>query len=706
MKAKKIIICITAVFLALSLTIGAFAAVHNDIDTADKFVTAFSTDTDPEVIINLTGDIDGLLASLSANEGQTYIINGKDYVIKDLAIDYGSGTVSINADLASDHYNGLSVGGSVNVTVTGDISSKESNGVSAYGDAVVTVNGNVSALSEDVDVDGNPVTSGKTGILTVENASVTVTGNVEANGDGIKAGDNSVVTVNKDVDANGKGIDSDDSAYVTVGGDVTAMENGINSGGNSYVEVKGNVTSTDSEGINAYGESTVDVGGSVTGASGNPDAVNMDDPGSYSDGSAAVNAWENATVTVGGDVTGGDAYGNWGEGGPGISAEDTSTVVVGGNVSGGNVTANDNLPDSSISYGGDGIIMDSTATVSVGGDVMGGDTNGTYGIGGNGVYIRLVPLHSEEEGEEGEEGEGGDTAEPGLLYVNGTVSAGNSSTSKISVSGIYYGTGYLELPSPDMFKFSEDAYFPSVNNLLNNLSMRLEGVYSVLTGVSGMSEDEANEIIDAEVDEIMQLLAEIIGEDNPEMENLDEETVKEVNSAIIASFNNFVSLQLGNAYLTYVNDMLCVPDAIIWKVEGNDNSIEAVGSDLGTTVAAALNEMHNYLVRIAETNGGTISSSMPYANPGETVTLTAKPDNGYVLSSVSLNGQALKAENGVYSFVMPEYGGVLVSAVFTASKASPKTGDDSMSLLWGVMALMGMGGISVLAIELKKSKAK
>ena len=52
-------------------------------------------------------------------------------------------------------------------------------------------------------------------------------------------------------------------------------------------------------------------------------------------------------------------------------------------------------------------------------------------------------------------------------------------------------------------------------------------------------------------------------------------------------------------------------------------------------------------------NGGTVSVSPASALAGETVTITATPKSGYQLESITVNGTALEAVDGVYSFTMP-----------------------------------------------------
>ena len=53
------------------------------------------------------------------------------------------------------------------------------------------------------------------------------------------------------------------------------------------------------------------------------------------------------------------------------------------------------------------------------------------------------------------------------------------------------------------------------------------------------------------------------------------------------------------------------------------------------------------------TAGGTVSVSPASALAGETVTITATPNSGYQLESITVNGTAIDPNEGVYSFTMP-----------------------------------------------------
>ena len=50
---------------------------------------------------------------------------------------------------------------------------------------------------------------------------------------------------------------------------------------------------------------------------------------------------------------------------------------------------------------------------------------------------------------------------------------------------------------------------------------------------------------------------------------------------------------------------------------------------------------------------GTVTADKQTASEGEKVTLTVTPASGYVIETVKINGNAITAVGGVYSFTMP-----------------------------------------------------
>ena len=82
----------------------------------------------------------------------------------------------------------------------------------------------------------------------------------------------------------------------------------------------------------------------------------------------------------------------------------------------------------------------------------------------------------------------------------------------------------------------------------------------------------------------------------------------------------------------------------------------------------------NYKITIGDTANGTITANPTAAKAGATVTLTATPDEGYAVGSITVTdrfGDAVKVTeqaNGTYTFVMPD-GQVTVTATFVETEA-------------------------------------
>ena len=119
----------------------------------------------------------------------------------------------------------------------------------------------------------------------------------------------------------------------------------------------------------------------------------------------------------------------------------------------------------------------------------------------------------------------------------------------------------------------------------------------------------------------------------------------------------------------------------------------------------------NYLIRVADSDHGSLSVDKETAKAGETVTVTPKADAGYKVSKVLLNGTELTAVDGVYSFVVQEGGKVEVSAVFEAAEvkaaaAVTPTGDSTPITAMAVVLLAAVGGVGVLVLCRKRISVK
>ena len=81
-------------------------------------------------------------------------------------------------------------------------------------------------------------------------------------------------------------------------------------------------------------------------------------------------------------------------------------------------------------------------------------------------------------------------------------------------------------------------------------------------------------------------------------------------------------------------------------------------------------EKIRYAVTVRNTEGGTLSVDKPQAAAGETVTVTAVPEQGYILSAGTLTAGGEPVEGN--AFVMPAHE-VTVSAVFIRAEAFPES---------------------------------
>ena len=376
MKKRKFLMALIAGTLALSMSISATAATWEDIDDFDKLYNAFQ-DTETEVHIILSGNITNENADmLTANIGQTYTIDGKEYTLTDVYLG-GEGDVIINADVeGSENDNALNTYDNVNVTVNGNIDSIH-DCVDANDMSFVVVNGNITA--EDGD-----------GIDADDAANVTVNGDVHGGhgSDGVDASDDTVVIVNGDVyGGNGQKPDKDGNLFQGNMSDPDGFSDGgagVEADKNAQVKVEGNVYGGD-----AYG--------------------------TYGMAGAGIDAIDYAKVEISGSSQGGNQIADPSVA-PNIVDEGTETEYV------------------TSGLAGDGVYMSGTADVTVGGSVTGGDANGQKAVAGCGAYIELT--FTANVTRDPETGEAVTVKNiPGQLTVKGTVNAGNS-TGKNGIDGV------------------------------------------------------------------------------------------------------------------------------------------------------------------------------------------------------------------------------------------------------------------------------
>ena len=103
-----------------------------------------------------------------------------------------------------------------------------------------------------------------------------------------------------------------------------------------------------------------------------------------------------------------------------------------------------------------------------------------------------------------------------------------------------------------------------------------------------------------------------------------------------------------------------------------------VNSDMTfTAVWSAINIPDTYDIEIADTANGEVDTSLSNASAGSTITITATPDSGYSVASVTVTGpdgrvDVVRVNATTYTFKMPA-GDVTVRVTFTDSDALPFT---------------------------------
>ena len=108
-------------------------------------------------------------------------------------------------------------------------------------------------------------------------------------------------------------------------------------------------------------------------------------------------------------------------------------------------------------------------------------------------------------------------------------------------------------------------------------------------------------------------------------------------------------------------------------------------------------------VNLAECENGRLSADADTAYPGQSVTLSISPNQGYELESLCVcdaDGEAVALDG--FGFVMP-YSAVTVSAVFRPipKPSVPATADMSNMPLWSVLFIL----FAAVAVLTKKKKA-
>ena len=530
----------------------------------------------------------------------------------------------------------------------------------------VAFNGDGTVLVEEVGgVDGYVWTQGNVD-LTVNSD---VTSSRGANEPTIEANDKSNITVNGNVTSNDVvAVGTTEESSVSVNGNVTSENYGTASYDDSTITVNGNVNAGDGAGVMAADNSTTNVTGDVT-VSSTPiasDAPEMNDGTYEHQGGAGVMASGNATVTVGGNVTGGDSYGAQAQGGHGVDTYenldgvDSTTVTVGGNVTGGDAysqqVSGPGPVDGKSPTAGDGINKSAGSTVTVGGNSKGGDGHGTASAG-NGITL-YFDINTKE----------------GAVTVNGTAMGGSNEEEK------NFGGHAI------LFNIAQRAPFSGENEFLGDYVMG-ELLYSAMylreiALNKGMSEADATAVVNSYLDAINAILA-TYPENSADWTEAQGKEIFDKADAI------FKSMTPGYFGPTQVNVQRLSTQS------GNElfGAGNMTQSYIDTVAAANV----NYLINLPTVTGGVFTSDKASAKEGETVTLTAKPDKGYAVDYVKVNGKVITGKDGVYSFVMPRAGAEITYAFKASTQGGvPKTNDtNNVFLFVGIMALLAAGAVTM-----------
>ena len=114
-----------------------------------------------------------------------------------------------------------------------------------------------------------------------------------------------------------------------------------------------------------------------------------------------------------------------------------------------------------------------------------------------------------------------------------------------------------------------------------------------------------------------------------------------------------------------------------------------------TVVVSKVLESHAITTSVvtdpADKTGGTISADKETAMAGETVTLTINENNGYELTSVTVNGTAITATNDVYSFEMPDEAAEVIAYFAAKTLNITVVNDNTKGTVSGIPATSTVG---------------
>ena len=251
--------------LLVALPTAAFALDH-PVSNDAEFVTAITSFADGDSI-TLSADIEYPDDITLTDRLLTIDLNGHELTLVDAGTYKELRTVSGNITITG---NGLITASGIRVdagvlSIEADIDAKTFEGIWACLGATVTVVGAIDSAyygirAEDpgteVSVTGD-ITADEVGVHAADGAQVDITGTVTGVQCGINARDNNtIVTIKGDVISDdGDGVDAVEQASVSVIGNITAGENGVFANRAGKVDIKGNIDAG-SDGISASNSGT------------------------------------------------------------------------------------------------------------------------------------------------------------------------------------------------------------------------------------------------------------------------------------------------------------------------------------------------------------------------------------------------------------------------------------------------------------------
>lgn len=398
------------------------------------------------------------------------------------------------------------------------------------------------------------------------------------------------------------------------------------------------------------GDVTIDA--DVEGAGAYSEAVSV-----YSDSEVETN------IEVNGDITGGDTDEEWDGAGVGLVVQgENIEVLVDGDVTGGNAT--------------------------------GGNSAGIETEAGNGVY---VVLHVKHEGD-------GRSWENGEIFVKGDIEGGADSNGE-RAAAIHLDGRYADLPGEaDDNYLTEQEQAEYIETYLEelkewqeeDLAMDILGdsVWYVEKCVEEVvGPENAEEVLMEYLMELWGKACEFIGEDLETL--MQEDPNGEVFAESLKALPLEKQMELSKQLLAMANEMIAemlettvaedlgetsIPDITVWGFGTTCENIQA--EEVTALLTEMLNKDVEYLIKVADVEGGSVAVETKAkiinaedeltAKAGETVIVNPTPDEGYKLNKVLVSGTELTPVDGVYSFVVPEDGQVIVSAEFEKIVVEPE----------------------------------